>query len=207
MVKAMRIAALTAISVGVLVAGTEAQAPKEGWCQNQSVEAHLDRAKTIIKHAYANDRWKDPTPATQSEKDAWRKHSLCLGDYGHKRVQNYKEARQEHFEKYREAKLEAIEDQQFQQKYRPYGPCASVGYLAVPCSVAECESGYSWTIKSTFSGGGMYGILTSTWNNPAYGGAQFASQPYYATPNEQSIVARRIYWDAGPAAWQCTGNW
>ena len=67
--------------------------------------------------------------------------------------------------------------------------------------VAICEEGGANVLGSTYSG--YFGMLNSTWL--AYGGAEFASNAYYATWDQQIIVAARIQTNPpdqnGCAAW------
>jgi hypothetical protein len=74
------------------------------------------------------------------------------------------------------------------------------GYV-IPAYVVNCESGGNPNAVSIYSGGGLYGILASSW--VAFGGTEFAPEPYDATPEQQGIVAQRILAAQGPGAWQC----
>jgi resuscitation-promoting factor RpfB len=66
--------------------------------------------------------------------------------------------------------------------------------------IAQCETGGNWSmVGSTYSGG--LGIYNGTWN--AFGGQQFASNPGYATREQQIIVAERIRARYGFGAWGC----
>jgi hypothetical protein len=75
------------------------------------------------------------------------------------------------------------------------------GGYAIPSSVVQCESGGNPNAVSTFSGGGLYGILDQSWHD--FGGDRFAPHPYDATPAQQGVVARAILASQGPGAWQC----
>ncbi|HEV2309777.1 MAG TPA: transglycosylase family protein, partial [Acidimicrobiia bacterium] len=66
--------------------------------------------------------------------------------------------------------------------------------------IANCETGGNWSmVGPTYSGG--LGIYNGTWN--AFGGQQFASNPGYATREQQIIVAERIRARYGFGAWGC----
>jgi len=66
--------------------------------------------------------------------------------------------------------------------------------------IARCETGGNWSmVGPTYSGG--LGIYNGTWN--AFGGQQFASNPGYATREQQIVVAERIRARYGFGAWGC----
>ena len=66
---------------------------------------------------------------------------------------------------------------------------SSSGY-AIPSQVVQCESGGNPSAVSPYSGGGLYGILDSTWQ--AYGGTAYAPHPYDASASQQGAIARKI---------------
>jgi Transglycosylase-like domain/Putative peptidoglycan binding domain len=76
----------------------------------------------------------------------------------------------------------------------------SSGY-AIPSQVVQCESGGNPSAVSPYSGGGLYGILDSSWQ--AYGGTAYAPHPYDASASQQGAIARKILASQGPGAWQC----
>ena len=77
----------------------------------------------------------------------------------------------------------------------------SSGGYAIPSSVVQCESGGNAHAVSPFTGGGLYGILSSSWQD--FGGTRYAPEPYDATPGEQGAIAQKILASQGPGAWQC----
>jgi peptidoglycan hydrolase-like protein with peptidoglycan-binding domain len=77
---------------------------------------------------------------------------------------------------------------------------SSSGY-AIPWQVVQCESGGNPRAVSPYSGGGLYGILDSSWQ--AYGGTAYAPHPYDASASQQGAIARKILASQGPGAWQC----
>lgn len=182
---------ITALSIAATSNATNQ--PKPGSCDARTASFHSHRAKAIIGKAYAHHNWRDKTPVRPAQRDHWNKHKLCLTS----------KERQHHINVYivhKHHSYDRYARHQFNHHYRPYS-CGSVGHLAIPCYVARCESGYRWHAVSTFSGGGMYGILTRSWYD--YGGAKFGSQPYHAGHDGQSIIATKILHDAGPRAWEC----
>ncbi len=81
-------------------------------------------------------------------------------------------------------------------------PIHYVGSRADPRwdEIARCETGGNWSmVGPTYSGG--LGIYNGTWN--AFGGQQFASNPGYATREQQIIVAERVRARYGFGAWGC----
>ena len=71
-------------------------------------------------------------------------------------------------------------------------------------AIAQCESGGNW---STNTGNGFSGGLQfapSTWQ--AYGGSQYASAAYLATPAQEVIVAGRVLAGQGIGAWPVCGS-
>ena len=77
---------------------------------------------------------------------------------------------------------------------------SSGGYV-IPSSVVQCESGGNPHAVSPFTGGGLYGILDSSWQS--FGGTRYAPHPYNATPAQQGVIARAILASQGPGAWSC----
>jgi peptidoglycan hydrolase-like protein with peptidoglycan-binding domain len=75
------------------------------------------------------------------------------------------------------------------------------GSTAIPSSVVQCESGGNPNAVSPYSGGGLYGILDSSWQ--AFGGTAYAPHPYDASPSQQGAIAQKILASQGPSAWQC----
>ena len=67
--------------------------------------------------------------------------------------------------------------------------------------VVQCESGGNPSAVSPYSGGGLYGILDSSWQ--AYGGTAHAPHPYDASASQQGAIAHKILALQGPGAWQC----
>jgi peptidoglycan hydrolase-like protein with peptidoglycan-binding domain len=77
----------------------------------------------------------------------------------------------------------------------------SGGGYAIPSQVVQCESGGNPSAVSPYSGGGLYGILDSSWQ--AFGGTAYAPHPYDASPSQQGAIANKILASQGPGAWQC----
>jgi hypothetical protein len=65
--------------------------------------------------------------------------------------------------------------------------------------LARCENGGDWNVVDRYGGG--LGIFIGTWH--AFGGDEFASNPGYATKEQQIIVAERIYARHGISGWGC----
>jgi hypothetical protein len=65
--------------------------------------------------------------------------------------------------------------------------------------LARCENGGDWTVVDKYGGG--LGIYIGTWHG--FGGGEFASNPGYATKEQQIIVAERIYARHGLSGWGC----
>lgn len=68
--------------------------------------------------------------------------------------------------------------------------------------LARCENGGDWTVVDRYGGG--LGIYIGTWQG--FGGEEFASNPGYATKEQQIIVAERIYARHGFDGWGCAHN-
>ena len=68
--------------------------------------------------------------------------------------------------------------------------------------LARCESGGDWTVVDRYGGG--LGIYIGTWQG--FGGEEFASNPGYATKEQQIIVAERVYARYGFDGWGCAHN-
>lgn len=66
-------------------------------------------------------------------------------------------------------------------------------------TLARCESGGNWNVVDRFGGG--LGIYIGTWR--MFDGDQFASNPGYATREQQITVAERIYDRFGLGGWGC----
>ncbi|MFF8192084.1 transglycosylase family protein [Streptomyces bobili] len=70
-------------------------------------------------------------------------------------------------------------------------------------TVAECESGGSW---SADTGNGEYGGLALSQEDwEAYGGLEFAERPDLASRNQQISVAQKVLADQGIGAWGTCG--
>ena len=65
--------------------------------------------------------------------------------------------------------------------------------------LARCENGGNWQVVDRYGGG--LGIYIGTWH--AFGGDEFASNPGYATKEQQIAVAERIYARFGLSGWGC----
>jgi hypothetical protein len=65
--------------------------------------------------------------------------------------------------------------------------------------LARCENGGDWSVVDRYGGG--LGIFIGTWH--AFGGDEFASNPGYATKEQQMVVAERIYARHGLSGWGC----
>jgi hypothetical protein len=65
--------------------------------------------------------------------------------------------------------------------------------------LAHCESGGNWNVVDRFGGG--LGIYIGTWH--MFNGDEFASNPGYATKDQQIIVAERVYARFGLSGWGC----
>lgn len=81
----------------------------------------------------------------------------------------------------------------------------SLSGYAIPARIVGCESGGSPTAvngRNPNRPAGLYQIITGTWH--AHGGGQFAPTADQATPEQQGIVAARI-WNGGAGAsqWEC----
>lgn len=66
-------------------------------------------------------------------------------------------------------------------------------------TLADCESGGDWHVIDRFGGG--LGIYIGTWQ--MFDGDEFASNPGYASEDQQIIVAERIYARYGLSGWGC----
>lgn len=78
------------------------------------------------------------------------------------------------------------------------------GEWAIPSYIVMCESGgvYSkWNLGGS-GASGAYQIMSGTWAR--WGGNRWASAAAYAPPYAQHIVARRIWFGQGAAAWSCS---
>jgi hypothetical protein len=96
----------------------------------------------------------------------------------------------------RQSRLERVEP------YRGWTAAGGQSRYAIPATIVECESrGEVHEQSHPYSSSGLYQIELSTW--AAYGGRVFAAFPYLASKLQQSIVARRIWRDAGAGAWTC----
>ncbi|MGV9940343.1 transglycosylase family protein [Streptomyces sp. NPDC003401] len=70
-------------------------------------------------------------------------------------------------------------------------------------TVAECESGGSWSANQ---GGGEYGGLALSQEDwETYGGLDFAERPDLASRNQQISVAQKVLADQGVGAWGTCG--
>ncbi len=65
--------------------------------------------------------------------------------------------------------------------------------------LARCENAGHWHVVDRYGGG--LGIYIGTWH--AFGGDEFASNPGYATKEQQITVAERIYTRYGLSGWGC----
>lgn len=68
--------------------------------------------------------------------------------------------------------------------------------------LARCESGGDWDVVDRYGGG--LGIYIGTWQG--FGGEEFASNPGYATKEQQIIVAERVFARYGFDGWGCAHN-
>ncbi len=67
--------------------------------------------------------------------------------------------------------------------------------------IIDCESdGDPRAQNPSSSASGLYQIIDSTWR--AYGGAEFAPRARDASPEQQTVVAQRIYEGQGVGAWE-----
>jgi hypothetical protein len=80
-------------------------------------------------------------------------------------------------------------------------PSTSSGGYVIPSRVVQCESGGNPNAVSPYTGGGLYGILDSSWQ--AFGGTAYAPHPYDASPSQQGAIASKILASQGPSAWSC----
>jgi hypothetical protein len=69
-------------------------------------------------------------------------------------------------------------------------------------ALARCESAGNWNVVDRYGGG--LGIYIGTWRG--FGGGEFASNPGYATKEQQIIVAERVYARYGFDGWGCAHN-
>ena len=65
--------------------------------------------------------------------------------------------------------------------------------------LAHCESAGNWNVVDRFGGG--LGIYIGTWH--MFNGDEFASNPGYATKDQQIVVAERVYARFGLSGWGC----
>ena len=68
--------------------------------------------------------------------------------------------------------------------------------------LARCESAGNWNVVDRYGGG--LGIYIGTWH--MFNGDEFASNPGYASKDQQILVAERIYARFGLSGWGCAHN-
>jgi hypothetical protein len=66
-------------------------------------------------------------------------------------------------------------------------------------TLAQCETQQNWNLVGRYGGG--LGIYIGAWTE--FGGREFASNPGYATKEQQITVAERIYARFGFTGWGC----
>ena len=66
-------------------------------------------------------------------------------------------------------------------------------------TLAQCETQQNWSLVGRYGGG--LGIYVGAWTE--FGGGEFASNPGYASKEQQIIVAERIYARYGLDGWGC----
>lgn len=77
------------------------------------------------------------------------------------------------------------------------------GEWAIPTSIVMCESHGNYRAWNNGGSGasGAYQIMARTWY--AYGGGRYASAAAFAPPWAQHIIASRVWFGQGRAAWSC----
>ncbi len=66
-------------------------------------------------------------------------------------------------------------------------------------TLAQCETQQNWNLVGQYGGG--LGIYIGAWTE--FGGGEFASNPGYASKDQQIVVAERIYARFGLTGWGC----
>lgn len=148
------------LSVSTLSGATvQKQDPYPNSCDEHSVFFHVQKAKVLIKKAYANDRWRDTNPVKGFEKRHWQAHKRCVHKPAQKSISEYRDKWAAAFYRHRhEEKAE-----RFVQRYLPYtGPNGT--HWAIPWSIVACESGGSWSAYNPSGARGPYQFLG--WNVP-----------------------------------------
>ncbi|HTL83580.1 MAG TPA: transglycosylase family protein [Acidimicrobiia bacterium] len=74
--------------------------------------------------------------------------------------------------------------------------------IAMWDTLAQCETQQNWSLVGRYGGG--LGIYEGTWH--MFNGDDFASNPGYATKEQQITVAERIYARYGLDGWGCAHN-
>src|SRR5687767_8305179 len=93
-----------------------AHADEEAVCGAKTVEDHKKAAFSTIDHAYRFERWRERSLVTNEHRNHWRGHKECLGDYGRKRVANYRDNSEEDRDRWRKRKAVAWEREQFRKR-------------------------------------------------------------------------------------------
>lgn len=89
-------------------------------------------------------------------------------------------------------------------RYKARKAATPHGAWAIPAYVVMCESGGNFKAVNSSNPNrpaGAYQIITSTWL--AHGGGKFAPTADRATPQQQHIIAARIWASGGPGQWEC----
>jgi hypothetical protein len=177
--------ALAVIVLLVIAAVAAKAAPHERSCDGKAATHHVDRAKALIRHAYREERWQDPTPAKGDEKRAWQEHKRCVRDAElRERLEDYRDRRVEAFALYRRYRVAA-----------PY-PGPNGTWFAIPFYIVSCESyGGSWSA----SNGSHVGPYQLAWNwNPPWPVTSFADQVRHHE------IARHLWTTYGSGQWACS---
>ena len=129
------------------------------------------------------------TPAQPAHTDRWSEPSLGKFRRSDPNVAKWKRAveraRAEHRLRDVAKLLQAIE--------------AHKQRVAMWDTLAQCETQQNWNLVGQYGGG--LGIYIGAWTE--FGGEEFASNPGYASKEQQIIVAERIYARFGLTGWGC----
>lgn len=74
-------------------------------CTELTERAYVEHARGIVKRAYAQKHWRDPSPFAGRPARKVARHRRCISLPSRERVQRYREARHKAFHVYRERKV------------------------------------------------------------------------------------------------------